>query len=155
MAKYAPHAPLDVVAGDFNEESGYRAGQQLLARKPRPNAVFAANDMMAVGCLYAFKEAGVDVPREIALAGFDDIPIARYVTPPLSTVRVRIVDLGRSALEQLAAMLEEPRPDAASAHTLDCEIVTRETCGAAQQPTAATSKVFGSGNRSSGTGGKS
>ncbi len=155
MAKYAPHAPLDVVAGDFNEESGYRAGQQLLARKPRPDAVFAANDMMAVGCLYAFKEAGVDVPREIALAGFDDIPIARYVTPPLSTVRVRIVDLGRSALEQLAAMLEESRPDAASAHTLDCEIVTRETCGAARQPGAAKGKVFGSGNRSSGTGGKS
>jgi LacI family transcriptional regulator len=155
MAKYAPHAPLDVVAGDFNEESGYRAGQQLLARKPRPNAVFAANDMMAVGCLYAFKEAGVDVPREIALAGFDDIPIARYVTPPLSTVRVRIVDLGHSALEQLAAMLEEPRPDAASAHTLDCEIVARETCGATRQPAAAKDKVFGSGNRSSGTGGKS
>jgi LacI family transcriptional regulator len=129
MTKYAPDAPLDVVAGDFNEESGYLAGQQLLARKQRPSAVFAANDMMAVGCLYAFKDAGVDVPREIALAGFDDIPIARYVTPPLSTVRVRIVDLGRSALEQLAAMLEEPSQDTASTHTLDCEIVTRETCG--------------------------
>jgi len=155
MAKYAPHAPLDVVAGDFNEESGYLAGQQLVARKQRPSAVFAANDMMAVGCLYAFKDAGVDVPREIALAGFDDIPIARYVTPPLSTVRVRIVDLGRSALEQLAAMLEEPRQDAASIHTLDCEIVTRETCGAARQPTTTTGKVFDSGRRPSDTGGKS
>jgi LacI family transcriptional regulator len=130
MAKYAPHAPLDVVAGDFNEESGYLAGQQLVAREQRPSAVFAANDMMAVGCLYAFKDAGVEVPRDIALAGFDDIPIARYVTPPLSTVRVRIADLGRSALEQLAAMLEEPHQDTASTHTLDCEIVTRETCGA-------------------------
>jgi LacI family transcriptional regulator len=108
-----------------------------------------------VGCLYAFKDAGVDVPREIALAGFDDIPIARYVTPPLSTVRVRIVDLGRSALEQLAAMLEEPRQDAASTHTLDCEIVTRETCGAARQPTTTTGKVFDSGRRPSDAGGKS
>lgn len=133
MAKHAPHAPLDVVAGDFNEDAGYRAGQQLLARKPRPRAVFAANDMMAVGCLSAFKEAGVDVPRDIALAGFDDIPIARYVTPPLSTVRVRIADLGRSALEQLAALLEDPQRAAASSQTLDCEIVIRATCGGERQ----------------------
>ncbi len=128
MAKYAPHAAPDVVAGDFSEEAGYRAGRQLLARTPRPRAVFAANDMMAVGCLSAFKEAGVEVPGEIALAGFDDIPIARYVTPSLCTVRVRIADLGRSALEQLAARLEDPRR-APSSHTLACEIVTRASCG--------------------------
>jgi LacI family transcriptional regulator len=132
MAKYAPHAAPDVVAGDFSEEAGYRAGRQLLARTPRPRAVFAANDMMAVGCLSAFKEAGVEVPGEIALAGFDDIPIARYVTPSLCTVRVRIADLGHSALEQLAARLEDPRR-APSSHTLACEIVTRASCGAAQQ----------------------
>jgi len=128
MAKYAPHAAPDVVAGDFSEEAGYRAGRQLLARTPRPRAVFAANDMMAVGCLSAFKEAGVEVPGEIALVGFDDIPIARYVTPSLCTVRVRIADLGRSALEQLAARLEDPRR-APSSHTLACEIVTRASCG--------------------------
>lgn len=158
MAKYAPHAPLDVVAGDFNEEAGYRAGHQLLARKPRPQAVFAANDMMAVGCLYAFKEAGVDVPGDIALAGFDDIPIARYVTPPLSTVRVRIADLGRSALEQLAALLEDPKHATPSSHTLACEIVARATCGgdrqAAPHEHAPKNAVSTSGNRSSGTGGK-
>lgn len=128
MAEYAPHAAPDVVAGDFSEEAGYHAGRQLLARTPRPRAVFAANDMMAVGCLSAFKEAGVEVPGEIALAGFDDIPIARYVTPSLCTVRVRIADLGRSALEQLAARLEDPRR-APSSHTLACEIVTRASCG--------------------------
>jgi LacI family transcriptional regulator len=129
MAKYAPRATPDVVAGDFSEEAGYRAGRQLLARTPRPRAVFAANDMMAVGCLSAFKEAGVEVPRDIALAGFDDIPIARYVTPSLCTVRVRIADLGRSALEQLAARLEDPGRAMPSSHTLACEIVTRASCG--------------------------
>jgi LacI family transcriptional regulator len=128
MKKYAPKAPLTVVAGDFTEESGYRAGRELLAQAVRPRAVFAANDMMAVGCLYAFKEAGVEVPREIALAGFDDIPIARYVTPALSTVRVRIVDLGRSALDQLADRLESADPSPASAQTLGCEIVVRDSC---------------------------
>lgn len=133
MAKYAPHASLDVIAGDFTEDSGYRAGHQLLARHPRPQAVFAANDMMAVGCLYAFKDAGLVVPRDIALAGFDDIPIARYVTPSLTTVRVRISDLGHSALEQLARLLEDPQHVATPHHAPDCEIVVRETCGTTQK----------------------
>ena len=86
--------------------------------------------MMAVGCLTAFKEAGVRVPQDIALAGFDDIPIARYVSPMLSTVRVRIVDLGRHALEHLAELLENPDQSPATAQTLGCEIVVRESCGA-------------------------
>jgi len=130
MAKHAPEAPLTIVAGDFTEESGYRAGRELLAQKKRPDAVFAANDMMAVGCLYAFKEAGVDVPGDIALAGFDDILIARYVTPPLSTVQVRIADLGRIALERLAALLDPADTTSVSVQTLGCDIVVRQTCGA-------------------------
>ena len=129
MAKHAPDVPLNIVAGDFTEESGYLAGRRLLTEKMRPRAIFAANDMMAVGCLYAFKEAGLDVPRDIALAGFDDIPIARYVTPALTTVRVRIAELGRSALELLSALLENPDQVPAPAQTLDCEIVVRDTCG--------------------------
>jgi len=129
MAKYAPGAALNIVAGDFSEESGYRAGRQLLAQAARPQAVFAANDMMAVGCLTAFKEAGVRVPQDIALAGFDDIPIARYVTPALSTVRVRIADFGRLALGRLADSIEHPEQESPSAATLGFEIVARDTCG--------------------------
>ncbi len=136
MAKHAPDAQLTIVAGDFSEESGYRAGRELLAQKKRPQAVFAANDMMAVGCLYAFKEAGLDVPKDIAVAGFDDILIARYVTPPLSTVQVRIADLGRIALERLAALLDPADTTPASVQTLGCEIVIRETCGASAGATA-------------------
>ena len=130
MAEFAPKVAVQVVAGDFTEDAGYRAGRELLAQAKRPQAIFAANDMMAVGCLYALKEAGLEVPRDIALAGFDDIPIARYVTPPLTTVRVRIVDLGRSALERLAALLDASDQKPASADTLGCEIVVRESCGA-------------------------
>jgi LacI family transcriptional regulator len=129
MAKHAPKIVLDIVAGDFSEESGHAAGRQFLSRALRPDAVFAANDMMAVGCLYAFAEHGVSVPEDIALAGFDDIPIARYVVPSLSTVRVRIVDLGRSALERLASVLEKPDEANDAAQTLRCEIVVRKTCG--------------------------
>jgi LacI family transcriptional regulator len=129
MARHAPRAALTVVPGDFTEESGYRAGHELLARAKRPRAVFAANDMMAVGCLAAFKDAGVRVPEDIALAGFDDIPIARYVTPALSTVRVRIADFGRLALERLVQVVEHPGQESPSADTLGFEIVVRDTCG--------------------------
>lgn len=130
MAEHAPRAPLNIVAGDFTEESGHLAGVQLLAQPVPPRAVFAANDMMAVGCLQAFKEAGVRVPQDIALAGFDDIPIARYVTPSLSTVRVRIVDLGRHAVARLTALVEKEQEASANADTLDCEIIIRDSCGA-------------------------
>ncbi|MDO1529246.1 LacI family DNA-binding transcriptional regulator [Fulvimonas sp. R45] len=130
MAEFMPNASPRIVAGDFTERSGLRAGRELLAAKSRPQAVFAANDMMAVGCLQAFREAGLDVPGDIALAGFDDIPIARYVAPPLSTVRVRIADLGRNAMELLADLIERPGPSAASVHTLGCDIVVRDSCGA-------------------------
>ncbi len=129
MKAFAPDAPIKVVQGDFTEESGYRAGCELLAQKVRPRAVFAANDMMAVGCLYALREARLRVPQDIALAGFDDIPIARYVTPSLSTVRVSIADLGRNALDRLAALLETPDQVVAT-DTLGCDIVVRDTCGA-------------------------
>lgn len=129
MAELAPGFAPQVLAGDFTEESGYRAGRELLAQATRPRAVFAGNDMMAIGCLYAFKEAGIDVPGDIAVTGFDDIPVARYVSPTLTTVRVRIVDLGRSALERLAALLDASDQTPASADTLGCEIVVRDSCG--------------------------
>jgi len=123
-------APPLVVPGDFTEASGYRAGRELLGRRPHPRAVFAANDMMAVGCLKAFTEAGISVPDDIALAGFDDIPIARYVHPALTTVHVRIAELGRSALTRLVAAIERPGSPHAREETLDCEVVVRASCGA-------------------------
>jgi len=130
MAELMPGTAVRVIKGDFSERSGYRAGRELLAAKVRPHAVFAANDMMAVGCLQAFKGAGLDVPGDIAVAGFDDIPIARYVTPPLSTVRVRIADLGKNAMDMLADLMDRPDQAAASVHTLGCDIVVRDSCGA-------------------------
>jgi LacI family transcriptional regulator len=113
------------VQGDYSEESGYRAGRKLLSARKRPDAVFAANDMMAIGCLSAFNEAGVRVPEEIALAGFDDIPISRYMHPPLTSVRVQIVQLGHAALERLVAQMQAPDTPKTEATTLACEVVVR------------------------------
>lgn len=96
-----PAAEPLVLPGDFSEASGHQAGQQLLSGMSRPQAVFAANDMMALGCLYALNQAGVRVPQDMALAGFDDIPLARYVMPSLTTMRVNIAELGAHAMRVL------------------------------------------------------
>lgn len=117
-----------VLAGNFTEESGYLAGRKIAAATPRPDAVFAANDMMAIGCLFALTEAGLRVPQDIALAGFDDIPIARFVTPPLTTVRAQTTELGRQALEELARAIAEPGSVRRTRHTLSTQLVIRASC---------------------------
>jgi len=100
-----------VLDGDFTEEAGYRAGLRLAEMSPGPLAVFAANDMMAIGCLLALAERGVRVPADVAVAGFDDVPVARLVRPALTTVHTNIADLGRRALERLAAEIESGEAD--------------------------------------------
>jgi len=120
-----------VLEGDFTEESGYRAGRALAAQAERPEAVFAANDMMAVGCLVALREAGLKVPDDVALAGFDDIPLARFLSPPLTTARADIATLGLRALERLAGLIDAEAPaDDHATETLPVSIVVRASCGA-------------------------
>ncbi len=113
--------------GDFDESSGYEAGKRILASAHRPDAVFAANDMMALGCLYAFNEAGIKVPADIALAGFDDIPLARFVHPTLTTMRVSIAELGGLALTSLLLAIETDGAETPAAQTLIPELIVRES----------------------------
>jgi LacI family transcriptional regulator len=116
-------------SGDFTEESGHAAARAILSASPRPTAIFAANDSMAVGALAALAEAGVAVPDEMSVAGFDDIPIARYVTPPLTTIRVDIADLGRRAFGLLLEAIE--RPSIPPARRRDCiatTLIVRKSC---------------------------
>ena len=105
LAQAVPGSEPWIVRGDFSEAAGHDAAMQLLASQQRPDAVFAANDMMALGCLFAFQQAGVDVPGEIAVAGFDDIPLARYAHPSLTTMRVDIAGIGAEAMRMLLARL--------------------------------------------------
>lgn len=124
-----------VLAGDFSEESGYQAGRRLLELSPRPDAVFAANDAMAIGCLAALTEGGVQVPGDVALAGFDDIPTSRFMMPPLTSVRVSIADLGARALERLHAAVEAGNAGERSRETIATELVVRGSCGAPARST--------------------
>ncbi len=95
-----------IVAGDFTEAGGYNAMQQLLPHKP--DAVFAASDMMALGALRVIREAGLRVPEDIALIGFDDIPFAAHADPPLTTVRQPIHRTGVIAAETLIDLIAHP-----------------------------------------------
>jgi LacI family transcriptional regulator len=93
----------EIVQGDFEEDSAERAIAALLAAGHRFDAIFAGNDNMAIGALQALRSADVRVPDQVAVAGFDDIPLARHLG--LTTVRVRIAELGERALTRLLAAL--------------------------------------------------
>jgi LacI family transcriptional regulator len=139
LAELLPGTSEQVLQGDFTQESGFRAGSQMVALTHRPSAIFASNDMMAIGCLSALNEAGLRVPHDMSLAGFDDIPISRYVHPALTTVRGRITELGGLALERLASMIEKPERVAPLHQTLRADLVLRQSTAAprgAPQPAA-------------------
>ena len=119
--------PALVLEGDFTEASGYASAAPLLALSPRPTALFAANDAMAIGALRALREAGLDVPGDVALAGFDDVPVARYVTPALTTVHVPIDEIGARAVEAVLSAVRTPA--APPRVTLPTRLVVRESCG--------------------------
>lgn len=93
--------PAYMVQGQFSFESGVAAARQLLRLKQRPTAVFAADDDMAVGAIWAAAEAGVSVPGEMSICGFDDTTIATQVWPLLTTVHQPVRDMGRRATEEL------------------------------------------------------
>jgi LacI family transcriptional regulator len=118
------------IPGDFREEAGYRAAARILRFKSRPTAILAANDAMAIGLLCAFRDCHVHVPEDIALAGFDDIPMARYMTPPLTTVSVPIADLGARAAARLLHVLDETDGRHRREEILPTTLVVRASCGA-------------------------
>jgi DNA-binding LacI/PurR family transcriptional regulator len=94
--------------GDWTPRSGYRAGRKLLDRLDGVTAVFAANDQMALGVLRAFAEAGVRVPEDVSVVGFDDIPEAEFLHPPLTTVRQDFPAVGRRCVDLQPGGAPEP-----------------------------------------------
>jgi LacI family transcriptional regulator len=104
LALASHHLPLDetiIWGGEFTEQGGYESMKQLLSLSPRVTAVFAANDLMAIGAMIAIREAGLSIPEDIAVVGFDDIPAARLISPPLTTITQFEQQLGQRAAEML------------------------------------------------------
>jgi DNA-binding LacI/PurR family transcriptional regulator len=116
-----------VLFGDWSPRSGFRVGQQL-AKHPDVTAIFVANDQMALGVLRALHERGREIPREVSVVGFDDIPEAQYFTPPLTTVRQDFGEMGRSSLRLLLEIMQntgQPRQRL----TIAPELVVRRSTG--------------------------
>lgn len=115
--------------GAFDPQSGYEAMKSLLTDSQIcPTAVFALNDVMAFGAMRAIYDAGLRVPDDIAVVGFDDIRLARYANPPLTTIREPDVEHGRRAGELLIALINGEPPDDLHPQ-LDTELVIRDSCG--------------------------
>ena len=101
----------DLARGDFTARGGYLAMQTLLKRRPRPTAVFACNDLMAFGALTAAREAGIAVPQQLSIVGFDDIDLAAFSAPPLTTVAQPKQQIGTVAAELLLDRVGNARAD--------------------------------------------
>jgi len=129
-AGLAPDEALEV-AGDFTGSGGYAGATALLALARRPTAIFAANDAMAVGALSALRAAGLAVPEEMALAGFDDVSSAQYMIPPLTTVRGRIWDLGARSVARLAEAMAAGAAREQQPELLPATLMARRSCGCA------------------------
>lgn len=119
-----------IVEGDFTEAGGYYAMMKLLPQKP--DAVFAASDIMAIGAMRAVREAGLRVPEDIAFVGFDDLPLATLPEPRLTTIRQPVYQFGVKAVEILLDLIENgiepPRRI-----IMDTELIIRNSCGASRK----------------------
>lgn len=143
-AMAAAALPVDeslIVEGDFLEERGRLAALELLARPAggRPTAIFASSDTAALGVIRAAREAGLTVPADLSVVGFDDVPESRYVTPALTTVVQPLRDMGKAAVGMLMGMLREPQSPPATM-VLSTSLVIREsTAGPPRQRRSARS----------------
>ncbi len=153
MAKIAGERSPVILPGDFSEEAGEEAARLLVQGQLPADAIFAANDLMALGCIHQLGEAGLSVPGDMMVAGFDDIPLARHVTPSLSTMQVKIDRLGSTAMMLLLRLLRGDELGSASANILTPDLVLRGTTGGPakpvpdEAPAPATAKVAAEGAR--------
>ncbi|MDN4476433.1 LacI family DNA-binding transcriptional regulator [Demequina sp. SYSU T00192] len=127
--------PPDPLRGDWSAASGRAAGRALL-RRDDATAVFCANDEMAAGLMQAWTEAGREVPADLSVVGFDDIPLAGYLRPPLTTVRQPFAEVGRRLVEEVLTRIEGgaplPTPGGAAEPSMlvACDLVVRASTGA-------------------------
>src|SRR5580704_1635947 len=120
--------PALVRHGDFQHEGGFRCGGELLDLADRPTAIFAGSDHQALGVYEAARQRGLRIPQDLSVAGFDDLPVARWVSPPLTTVRQPLAEMGRAAAQMLGEIIED-RPLRSRRVELSTELIMRESTG--------------------------
>jgi DNA-binding LacI/PurR family transcriptional regulator len=119
--------PRLVERGNFEEQGGRAAVESLLKKGNQFDAIFAGDDGTAIGALAALNQAGLRVPEDVALVGFDDMPPSRYLNPPLTTVRAPTEQVGHEAVNQLVRRIRTGQADAEV--LLPTELVIRQSCG--------------------------
>lgn len=123
-----PVRPEWLLPGSYNMESGMIAAEGFLAAPELPTAVFASNDETAIGLIHRFRIAGIDCPRDISVIGFDDIAVARFFDPPLTTMRQPREEIGRVATRSLIDIIEGQVPDGEPTHVvLTSDLVVRDS----------------------------
>jgi LacI family transcriptional regulator len=123
-----------IVKGGFRLEDGRQATFHLLGLEPPPTAIFAYNDIMAIGALRAAHEQGLRVPQDFSVVGFDDIPQAAFACPALTTVSQPKLDMGRRGAELLLDLIDGDRPPVGADVPLEVRLVVRESTGPGPQP---------------------
>ncbi len=116
-----------IVKGDFDSSKGYAATQKLLELSPRPTAIFASNDISAFGAMDAIRHAGLEIPKDISVIGFDDIPQASTSYPKLTTVRQPLDQMGKLAVQLLLEQINHPETKPKQV-TLETRLIIRDSC---------------------------
>jgi DNA-binding LacI/PurR family transcriptional regulator len=130
LAAAGAEAP-PVLVGDWSPRAGYELGQRLLEEVADVTAVFVGNDQMALGVLRALHEAGREIPRQVSVVGFDDIPEAPYFTPPLTTVRQDFAEIGRRSLRLVLEMMDPSDGPPPPPALVEPELILRSSTGPA------------------------
>lgn len=112
---------------NFDVSGGYDAMKELLSLKDRPTAVFASGDKLAIGAIDAIKDAGLSVPEDISVIGFDNIEIAKYVTPKLTTIRQNCKEIGKAAVDILVEQINRKEKLKIN-KVIPVELIERESC---------------------------
>ncbi len=124
-----PLVPEWLQPGDWEIEGGYKAAQSLLRLANRPSAIFAANDMMALGAIYAIQDAGLSVPHDMAIVGYDNRDFTWIVRPRITTVVMPVYEMGMIAAEMLFRQISGETGDVEEVKVKG-ELIVRDTCGA-------------------------
>jgi LacI family transcriptional regulator len=123
-----PLDPSFILRGDFTAESGYQAALAVLSRADRPTALFACNDMMALGVLRAASELGLSVPRDLSIVGYDDIKLCAYLIPPLTSVAQPKAQIGQIAIEMVTGRIND-KNNSTRRIVLSTRLVVRQSTG--------------------------
>lgn len=128
------HVPESYLqSADFSEQSGYEAMRRLISLDNPPTAVFAGNDVVAYGATFAIREAGLEIPDDISIVGFDDDYLSRYLNPPLTSMALPAAGMGSAAVTQIVERMSERKPSAPKRIVLPTSISIRQSAAPPKQ----------------------